>query len=29
VLALVGAGSYVFLVGSITPIDWAQRSGKH
>ena len=29
VLALVGAGSYVFLVGSITPIDWAQGSGKH
>jgi len=29
VQALVGASSYVFLVGSITPIDWAQRSGKH
>jgi hypothetical protein len=28
ILALVGAASYVFLVGSITPIDWTQRRGK-
>jgi ACS family D-galactonate transporter-like MFS transporter len=28
VLALVGAASYVFLVGSITPINWSQRRGK-
>ena len=28
VLALVGAASYVFLVGSITPINWTQRRGK-
>jgi MFS family permease len=28
ILALVGAASYVFLVGSITPIDWTQRRDK-
>ena len=28
VLALVGAASYVFLVGSIRPINWTQRRGK-
>jgi len=25
ILALVGAASYVFLVGSITPINWTER----
>ena len=28
VLALVGAASYVFLVGSIRPINWSQHRGK-